>query len=734
MLHRVLGWFNYLVGVALLTSLSVIYWCAWRPLPKTSGSLEAPVGAAATIARDALGVPHISAATIEDLFFLQGFVHAQDRLWQMDATRRRAAGELAEIAGPRALDSDRESRRLRMRRAAERHAAGMSPPDRAMFAAYARGVNFFIETNRGRLAAEFTLLDYEPRPWSVADSVLVALEMARTLTTNWKSELEKADLAGAGDAAKVNYLYPVRAGGETLEGSNAWALAGTRTATGKPLLANDPHLENSIPSPWYLVHLKAQDLNAAGASIPGLPAILLGHNERIAWGASNLGFDVQDLYREKMDPQSGRYLFRGQPEQARVERETIAVARQRPVEMQVWVTRHGPLLLPEAGLAMRWLPAEEFQFPLLDLNRARNWREFTAALARYSWPALSFVYADTDGNIGYQAAGRLPIRGNYDGDVPADGASGEFEWEGFIPFEQLPSLYNPPSGLLVAANQNPFPAAYPYRVGGRFAAPYRARQIRDLLAARKGWRASEMLAVQKDVYSPFSDFLARQAVAAYGRRGARNPALAGAVAVLRSWNGQMEKGAPAGMLVTLLYQHVRKAVAESAAPGKGLAYSSGMAASVIERLLRERPAGWFPDYDQMLLRAFTDAIEEGRRIQGRDVQKWDYGRYNEMRVRNPVLGRLPLIGAYFDLGPARMSGSSSTVKQATRVLGPSMRMIADLADWDRSLANVLTGQSGQVLSSHYKDQWEAHYAARGLPLPFGRVEAKDVLRVTPAAR
>ena len=283
------------------------------------------------------------------------------------------------------------------------------PADRAVFAAYARGVNYFIETHRNALPLEFTLLRYDPRPWSIVDSLLCGLQMYRSLTSTWREELRKMTMLAGGDPAKVTLLYPARAGTEFQPGSNAWVVSGKLTASGKPILANDPHLEWSIPAAWYQVHLKAPGLDVTGVSLPGVPCVIIGHNQRIAWGVTNLGFDVQDLYIEKIDPQTGRYAFHGQVEQARSESEWIRVKGARPVEFRQWVTRHGPVAFerewPLLRAAMGGGGTGGFEFPFLDLNRAGNWKEFTAALARYPGPGQNFVYADVDGNIGYQATG-----------------------------------------------------------------------------------------------------------------------------------------------------------------------------------------------------------------------------------------------------------------------------------------------------------------------------------------
>ena len=712
---------NLSIAVLLIALAAAAYWYAWRPLPQTSGQIGAPISAEARIARDAQGVPHIQAASWEDAIFLEGYVMAQDRLWQMDGMRRRAAGELAEIVGAAALESDQEARRMNLRSIAAAQEQALKPEERAVMAAFARGLNYFIETHRDRLPVEFALLRYDPRPWSVEDSMLAGLEMYRTLTNSWRSELLKQKMLETGERAKVEYLFPVRTGQEPQPGSNAWALAGSRAAGGKPILANDPHLEFSIPSPWYLVHLKAPGLDVTGAAIIGLPAVIIGHNDRIAWGVTNLQFDVEDLYREP----TGVNL--------RLQQDAILVKGASTIPIGVGVTPQGPLFAAEAGrqYALHWTAGAPggFTFPFLNIDRARNWSEFRAALQGYGGPGQNFVYADTDGNIGYQAAGLLPIRKDCAGDVPAESAT--CQWAGYIPFEQLPSAYNPPAGMIVSANQNPFPADYAYRVDGNFAAPYRANQIHALLDSRRNWKAEEMLAVETDVYSAFDHFVAQQVVAAFDAQKPANPQTREAVQVLRAWNGQMEKGQAAPMLAELVYEQIRKRIAERAATGFGNAYQSFMAPSVIESLLRERPADWFPDYNVFLLRCLTAALEAGQKIQGSKPSRWNYGQFASLQIVNPVEGRLPFVGAYFNIGPVAMSGAPTTVKQYTRRLGPSLRMVVDLGNLEHSFANLATGESGQPLSSHYKDQWEAYYAGRSFPMQYGKVDAKNVLVVKP---
>ncbi len=609
------------------------------------------------------------------------------------------------------------------------------PADRTVLVAYARGVNFYIDTHRGRFPPEFTLLGYDPRPWSPVDSILAALQMYRTLSDSWQDDLRKMLMLDGGDQAKVNMLFPPRSGGEFQPGSNSWAISGAHTASGRPILASDPHLAFSSPATWYMIHLEAPGLNVTGVSLPGLPCVVIGHNDRIAWGMTNLAFDVQDLYDEKLDPRSGRYLYDGHVEQAALDREYIRVKDGAMEELPLWVTRHGPVIDAENThfYALRWVAAEPgiFQFPLLDINRAHNWADFVAGLSRFPGPAQNFTYADVDGNIGYHATGRLPIRTTYDGTVPVDGSSSRFEWQGFIPFDRLPSFYNPASGRIITANQNPFPPDYPYAVNGVFAAQYRSWQIRALLSSHERWKPEEMLAVQKDVYSAFSQFLAREVVAAYDRKRPAGAALAEAVGILRGWNGQMEIKMAAPMLVRLVYERVRDAFAGSASPGKSRLYSYQIAPAVIQNLLESGARGWFADKDAMLMTALAGAIEDGANQQGSRIANWNYGAFNAVTIRQPVGDKLPFISRFFNIGPVPMSGSPETVKQLRLDAAPSMRFVADLSNWDSSLNNITLGESGNPLSGHYADQWNAYYAGRSFPMQFRHVDARETLRVVP---
>lgn len=691
--------FSVLAIVSLL-AVGVGYWLLIRPHPRRSGTLAAPVARAVRIARDAEGVPHIQAASIDDALFAQGFVHAQDRLFQMDLTRRQAAGALAEVWGRDMVQSDVAMRNLRLGHIAEMHLANLPGHERQVLTAYTKGVNHFIDTHRNRLPVEFARLGYQPAAWKESDSVLAALTMALGMTNTWRDDVARSALSRVGDAVKVSFLYPERVGGELLPGSNAWAVSGRLTGSGKPLLANDPHLALSLPGLWYANHLQAPGLNVTGVSLPGVPAIICGHNERIAWGVTNLQADVQDVYEEQ----------------------TATAGEVAAPFVQADASRR---------LILRWTIAEPgFRLPLLALNQASSWPEFRAAVADWKDPPQNFIYADVDGNIGYQVGGRLPIR-TIRGDGAVNGAMTTDEWTGFIPFDDLPSSFNPASGMAITSNQNPFTADYKHIVHGSFAPPYRASQVAARLGAQSALQPRDMMTIQRDVYSPFLHFLAREVLSAFSGHESADSLTAVAVQLLRDWDGQMSASRAAPLVITLVADRVRVAIADRAAPGHGATYDSQMAPAVIERLLRDRPLGWFSDYDEMLRRTTLEALEAGAMAHGRNPAAWRLGQVQAVRLSNPVLGgwsilRGPL-GWWTRIRSTELAGSLTSVNQVTPRLAPSMRMVIDLGDLDRSLLTLPTGQSGQVLSPHYKDHWPAYVGGDGLPMRFHALGEVKVL-------
>jgi len=732
---RLLRLINVSIAVLALLVFVFIYWFAYRPLPKVTGTLAAPLKWNATVSRDRLGVPHIEARDMGDLMFLQGYVTAQDRLWQMDILRRFAAGELAEIAGPAAVESDKQSRRLRMRPIAEAQFTRLTPQDRDAFIEFARGVNFFIASQRGDYTLEYSIPghSYSPRLWTPVDSLLVGLMMYRDLTDSAESDLAKGRLLKAAPRDRVEVLFPHVAGESLSPGSNAWAVSGAHTTSGKPILANDPHLSIRIPSIWYMVQLEGASLDVSGASIPGIPGVIIGHNQNISWGVTNLEGDYMDLYAEQIDLKTGRYMFGGQEKQARLDHQMIGVYDSAPVVMDLWVTDHGPVMFNEGGISysVKWTAAEGFGFPFLAIDGAHNWDEFKAAVSKFWGPAQNFVYADRLGNIGYQASGGMPIRNGFTGDVPLDGASGTQEWTGYVAFAQLPSIVNPPPGIIATANQNPFPADVTFGLSGSFADRYRIDQILDRLRAKQKLSVDDMLSIQKDVYSAYHHFLAGQVVGAVQRKANSEAGVKEASGVLKGWNGQMDKDQPSPFITELLNYEMGRSLVAGLAPNVKI--TRNPRPQVLETLLRTRPAGWVPkdDWDAWLLDRFKSALDEGRKRQGSPISSWQWGKAQTWKIVNPVGNQLPLVDRFFNIGPVPMSGASTTVKQTGLNFGPSMRMVVDWGNLDQSVQNLTAGESGFVASWHYKDQWNAYYTGTSFPMQFQRVDAKDVLKIVP---
>ncbi len=776
-----------LVFIVALVAV-VAAWLYWRThvcLPQLDGTARVPgLKARVEVWRDGRGVPHLHAQSLDDLLLAQGYVTAQDRLWQMDLSRRLAHGELSEIFGERALKLDIENRALGFRQASERAVGELDAESRQMLEAYAHGVNAFISTHQDRLPIEFLMLRYRPRPWQEKDSFALALNMAKTLSTSWPDELMRERVCakvgrelcpdlfpdrspldrpvaeplsapdtspkrGRAAAAQVlAELDPVLAALTTVPessradlGSNNWVVNGTHTQCGKPLLANDPHLDHSVPSVWYLIHLKAPGLNVSGASLPGLPAVIIGHNERIAWGVTNTGPDVQDLYVESFnfrDPK--KYLSNGQWVDATTREEVIKVRGGRDCSFTVVTTRHGPVVSHDGNreLALRWTALEPggLRFPFLKINQAQGWQEFTNALRDYAGPMQNFVYADVDGNIGFYAAGWVPIRKQGDGAVPSPGSNEDHDWTGYVPFESLPHAYNPSSGIIATANGRIVPDGYPYFITSMWASPYRTARIYGLLEAGSRLTVADMLRIQTDI-RPLDDvWLAKQLLAAATKRPAQGTDAQYALSLLTSWDGE----ARADSAATLICQATRRALRERILKpklGDDLSgYRWPMSTVFLENVLTDGWTRWLPpgdaDFNVTLMRSLEEGVRRIPQLLGsREHAAWRWGDAIPLTFQHP-LGGLRFLGRWLNVGPFPQAGTGNTVKQTTPSHGVSMRMVVDFANFDSSVQNITLGQSGQVFSPHYRDQVEAWYNGRSFPMLFSdtAVEKGVIHRLT----
>jgi len=775
----------------LLAGLGLAAWAytaAHRVLPQLDGSVFLPgLGGRVTVVRDTHGVPHISASSLDDLLFAQGYVTAQDRLWQMDSTRRFAAGELSEILGQDLLRLDRQQRILQIRATAERLTRGLSAADRAELEAYARGVNAYIDTHQNSLPLEFRVLRYQPRPWTPTDSLLVALSMSELLNHGlYRTELSReAILAKLGPELTAD-LYPstswrdhppaqapppgpsglssppaavtatprawlpaLAAPQEPFEpvqpGSNNWVLSGAHTVSGKPLLSNDMHLPHQIPGVWYEAHLTlpgsgAAGLDVAGVTLPGVPYVIVGHNQRIAWGFTSLMPDVEDVYIEQFNAQGEYQTPQGwkQPERRQ---EVIHVRSAPDVALDVVITRHGPLiteLVPgeTRRLALRWTIYDFDSLPtsFLALNRAADWQEFRRFFSTFVTPPQNVVYADVDGHIGYQAVGRLPIRAAGDGTLPQPGEDDRHAWIGYVPFDALPSVLDPPSGILATANGRITPDGYPYVLATQWAGPYRTERIHQLLASGKKFTAADMLTVQTDIYSAFDHLCAQRLAAAVERAPSTTARAREAGGLLRAWDGRLTVDSAAATLVTRARRHLWRLLLEprlgASDPRESLPagvavtgwrqYSWFLSSVALETLLTDQPPRWLPNgspsYDRLLTAAVEAAVSEPQAPIG--LASWRYGDQYPLEFNHPIFGRLPILGRWTGPGLRPQSGGGTTVKQVGRSFGPSQRMTVDLAALDASTLNLVTGQSGQLTSPYYMDQFPAWYEGWSFALPF----------------
>jgi penicillin amidase len=764
-----------LVVLALVLAGGGAAWLYWRAracLPQVDGTLKvAGLKGQVEVWRDAYGVPHLRAASAEDLLFAQGYVTAQDRLWQMDLSRRLAHGELAEIFGERALKLDIESRTLGFPQACERAVTELDAGSRQMLAAYTRGINAFISGHQDRLPIEFLLLRYRPRPWSAADSFSVALNMASRLSHSWTNELMRervraklspelyadlfpdhspldrpvAELIPRPAAASHLSPTPELPGVESLDpvlsalvspegsapaglGSNNWVVSGAHTKSGKPLLANDPHLGHSVPSVWYMIHLKAPGLNVSGVSFPGLPAVILGHNERIAWGATNTGPDVQDLFIENFNLRvPNKYLHNGAWVDAEVREEVIKVRKASDYHLKVKVTRHGPVVSHEGNrdLALRWtaLDPHSLHFPFWKIDHAQNWQDFIAALGDFAGPMQNFVYADVDGNIGYYAAARVPIRKRGDGTLPVPGSTDDYDWTGYIPFEDLPHAFNPSSGIIATANGRVVPDGYPYFLTREWEAPYRTARIYQLLEAGGKFSVGDMLRIQSDIHSLEDAWLAQRVISAAAQHPPRGADAQSALSLLAGWDGE----ARADSAATLICEVTREALLERILKpklGDDLSgYSWPMSSTFLENVVDNSWARWLPPGDADFHATLIKSLEQGvaripTRVGSRERAAWRWGDAIPLTFHHP-LGDVRFLGRWLNVGPFPEAGTRTTVKQTSPSVGPSMRMVIDFADFENSVQNITLGESGQLLSPHYQDQFETWYQGESLPMLFG---------------
>jgi penicillin amidase len=829
-----------------------------------------------TVRRDAHGVPHIEASNQDDLFVAQGYVTAQDRLWQMDAYRRNSNGELAEIMGPSLVEHDKAQRVLQFRNTAGRVYANLPAADRARLDDYARGVNLFIEQHQDSLPAEFRLLAYRPLPWSGVDSVSVGLMMVQMLDTHWPTKLSRERIAAKLNNSSLEAdLYPVGSwrdhpptgilldlsqphaepapskgdddddedepsaasaaalGTETavslkghgfsraaieprenegfspwgnarvrkdipsgakaqsslpnqvarlkprpfkadaspgagmpapvdprallavmglpdcegcVAGSNNWVVAGKHTASGKPMLSNDMHLGLAVPNIWFMADLSAPGFHAAGVTLPGMPFVIAGHNEHVAWGFTALMGDVQDLYVEKLDGKGNYQDIDGDWKPLNVDHEVIKVRGGKDVLLDVQSTAHGPLLNPilpkeTRPLALKWTLYDTTlnSIPLYQIDCAANWTDFSAVLGTWSWPTQNVVYADDQGHIAYHAIGRIPIRPSGLASKPIQVGSGDSgkEWQGFIPFDAMPNAADPPSGFLATANSRVTTDASPYPLADEWIDPYRAERIYKSLEGRDGLTPKDLLAVQTDVYSEVDQEIGQRLAYAIDQNADADARLRQAADLVRSWDGKLTTDSAAASIVTQARRALWPLILEPKLGNDAATYRWEESNFAEEEIAMHAKADWLPpgykNWDALLTAAVHKGMDEGNAPA--NVADWRYGSWHVVDLEHPLAQFLPVVARIAGTGPLAQSGDTTTVKQVGRDFGPSQRFTMDWNNVDGSTENIVLGESGDPYSPYFRDQWNDWYGGTTFALPFSpaavAAQTRHTLRLVP---
>ncbi|HTK81506.1 MAG TPA: penicillin acylase family protein [Bacteroidota bacterium] len=765
--------------------LSIVLFVLLRSLvtksfPVTNGTLVASgLQEPVDIYRDAFGIPHVSARNAHDLMFTEGYVHAQDRLWQMDLGRRAGQGRLSEVLGKPTLDYDLLFRTIGLPQHAQRIYEHLHPETQRLLTDYAEGVNAFISSHKGKYPIEFDMLNYEPEPWKPEHSILLGRLMAWELNLAWwtdlaygeiaakvspeklreiipryddsdavnfpSSALQKSisglrpDMPGLHDLLNIARSYRTFFGLGSLEaGSNGWVVDSSKTFTGKPMLANDPHLAMPAPSRWYEIHLNAPGWNVAGVGIPGIPVIIIGHNEHLAWGLTNAMIDDADFYVERVDSANpSRYAVQKTFRQFEEREEKILVKDADSVVIVARSTIHGPVIndvhptakhgrdssLAANPIAMRWtgldVSDEIYGFSLM--NRATTIQEFERGVKEIAVPGQCIVYADVNNNIGYWVAARIPIREKQAQPMlPLQGWTGDADWKGYIPFDDLPKIINPREGVIASANQKLADARFPYYLSTLWEPPSRIQRIRQLLHSTGKFTVDDFQQFQQDIYSPFARDLTHALLNADHDTSQNN--ISEALNYLRNWDFHFTRSDVATTIFNTFVVKLFHNIYEDEMGSdvfNDFVFFGAIPYRVTSQLLASDDSLWFDNIttpavetnNDILRQSLSDAVTELTQQAGSETKNWQWGKQHTVTFKHPFGSRKPL-DRIFNLGPFPISGGGTTVMKTEYrfttpyavAVGPSMRHIVDLSQPLDGLMVITSGESGQPLNKHYDDQ------------------------------
>ncbi len=772
----------WMIIIAMATLiLTVVIWCyiqIKKSLPQLEGELILDgLKQVVTITRDENGVPHIRAENEHDLFFAQGYVTAQDRLFQMDLARRKASGGLSEIFGEKLLVTDKFMLSIGLRRAAKLSEELYTDETRTLLDAFSLGVNRYISQaiNKKALPLEFRLIGYEPTPWSPLDSLAIGKLLAFDLNWNWKGqafrnyllqnfsteealELFPTDTAQAQIAVKHLTDAKINLSGlenielpNTSNGSNNWVIAGSKTESGYPVLANDPHLELTTPSVWYQTHLNSQTSNVSGVTIPGIPGVMLGHNEFIAWGVTNTGADVQDLYLEKRNSKNPRlFEYLGNWEEADVVKDEIRVKGQNSHFHETEITRHGPIIskftsldAAHYALSLKWTayqPSAELE-AIVDMNKAQNWDEFAQALQSFQTPVQNFVFACKDGTIAYRTNGLIPIRKTRtSGLVPIPGWTDEYEWEGFIPWDELPTIINPEEGFISTANHKLVDDSYPYHISYTWAPSYRQQRIVDFLHSKSTLSLNDMKELQYDTYNLQAqgilpillDIISQQNV---------DQLQSEVISILKAWDYEEDKSAAAPLVFNIWMDEIYKLLVQRIDKQVIKLFDNRTTKfdEIIRKVSQGEQSHWVNaqgGFAVVVHNSLQLTVERISKLQGNNPHTWTWGAFHSISFSH-LLGRVKSLQYLFNSKPIPLSGSSNTVMAAgwnrqsgTVNHGAGWRFIVDTADLSKAEHIIGPGQSGHRFSKWYQDgkiPWtQGHYHVTLLNITAGTSRDKTL--------
>jgi len=744
-------------------------------LPQLDGEIRFPTHAArgVEIVRDRYGIPHIFAEDDRDLFFAQGFVAAQDRLFQIDWWRRVGNGETSEILGKSALEADRFARLIKYRGAMEAEWTSYSLDTKEIAIAFTAGINAYIDHIGKNLPIEFQIVGYRPKKWRPED--ILGRMSGIVMSRNFLQEVERARLIAGVGLDKARRLAPTdpfrpfaRVPGLDLEGidenilagyraatkvlgftpaktqSNNWVVASARSASGSPLLASDPHRAITVPSLRYMVHLKSRNWNVIGAGEPALPGIALGHNDHIAWGITIVGTDQADIFVEETRPEDAtHYKLADRWETMKVIREKVTVKGEKdPVEVELRYTRHGPVLYQDAkrnrAYALKWTGSEPGGAAYLGglaVGRARNKSEFLRALESWKIPSLNFVYADKDNNIGWIASGLTPIRKKHDGLLPVPG-NGGYEWQGLLKVDELPQSFNPPRGFMATANHNILPPGYTHEIGYEFAPPYRFLRVKERLQAETRFKLEDFKSIQHDEVSIPGQILVRL----IKNMEIKDEGLKPFVEIMAEWDGKLSHDSRAGPLYAVWLRELQTDFYAARVPKQLLKAVRLLSGPPVMLAALENPdKEWFGDNpkvsrDELLRTTFARAVERTQKLLPGPPLFWRWGKLHTATFKHPLSSLGPEYASAFNLGPIPRGGDVNTPNNTrhdenfNQVHGASYRQLFDLADWDRGLVTSAPGQSGQPGSEFYSNLLYRWAVAGYVPLYYSRAKIEETAK------